>query len=150
MTKAREILPLLIIDRRFRDSVTRLDLFCALGNFSKPLETINLPKSPTFLVNFCKGVKIIIFSSEIIIDIWRFLLVTLVRDNKSCYRDKTRREWPKYFRPPVVPVTNQIKVGSMILSHANLVFRPNKCSFKYEPIPASFSFIFVLFSLQFQ
>ena len=27
------------------------------GNFLKPLATINLPKSPTFLGNFCKGVK---------------------------------------------------------------------------------------------
>ena len=30
-----------------------------------PLATINLPKSPTFLGNFCKGVKIYYFSSEI-------------------------------------------------------------------------------------
>ena len=26
-----------------------------LGNFSKPLATINFPKSSTFLGNFCKG-----------------------------------------------------------------------------------------------
>ena len=37
-----------------------------LGNFLKPLATINLPKAPTFLRNFCKGVKIYHFSSEII------------------------------------------------------------------------------------
>ena len=36
------------------------------GNFSKPLATINLPKSATFLGNFCKGVQIFNFSSEII------------------------------------------------------------------------------------
>ena len=41
-------------------SVTRL------GNFSKYLATNKLPKSPTFLGNFCNGVKKIIFSSEII------------------------------------------------------------------------------------
>ena len=29
--------------------------FCTLGNFFKPLATINLPKSLTFLGNFCKG-----------------------------------------------------------------------------------------------
>ena len=29
-----------------------------MGKFEKPLATINLPKSPTFLGNFCKGVKI--------------------------------------------------------------------------------------------
>ena len=31
-----------------------------MGNFLKPLVTINLPKSPTFLGNF-KGVKCVIF-----------------------------------------------------------------------------------------
>ena len=39
-------------------SVTRLGDFWTLGNFLKPLATINLPKSPTFFGNFCKGVKI--------------------------------------------------------------------------------------------
>ena len=34
--------------------------------FLKPLGAIKLPKSPTFLGNFCKGVKIDHFSSEII------------------------------------------------------------------------------------
>ena len=47
-------------------SVTRLGDFWTLGNFLKPLATINLPKSPTFLGIFCKGVKIYHFSSEII------------------------------------------------------------------------------------
>ena len=56
--------------------------YWTLGNFLKHLGTINLPKSPAFFVNFCKGVKIYHFSSEIIfwatfIDIWRFFLVTL-------------------------------------------------------------------------
>ena len=37
-----------------------------LGNFSKPLAAINLPKSPTFIGNFCKGVKIFNFSNEVI------------------------------------------------------------------------------------
>ena len=56
-----------------------------LGKFLKPLATINLPKSPTFLGNFCKGVKTFNFSHEIIlgifIDIWRFFLVTLILAN---------------------------------------------------------------------
>ena len=38
-----------------------------LGNYSKPLPTINLPKSPSYLGNFCKGVKIFNFSSETIL-----------------------------------------------------------------------------------
>ena len=41
--------------------------FCTLGNFLKPLATNNLPKSPTFLGNFCKGVKIYHFSRETIL-----------------------------------------------------------------------------------
>ena len=32
-------------------------IYCTLGNFLKPLPTNNLPKSPLFLSNFCKGVK---------------------------------------------------------------------------------------------
>ena len=38
-------------------------IYWTLSNFSKPLATIILPKSPTFLG---KGVKIYIFSSKII------------------------------------------------------------------------------------
>ena len=37
-----------------------------MDNFSNPLATINLPKSPIFLVKFCKGVNIYHFSSKII------------------------------------------------------------------------------------
>ena len=40
--------------------------FCTLGNHSKPMATIILPKLPTLLANFRKGAKIIHFSSEII------------------------------------------------------------------------------------
>ena len=47
-------------------SVTRLDDLLDFGNFLKPLAIINFPKSPTLLGNFCKGVKIYCFSSEII------------------------------------------------------------------------------------
>ena len=43
-----------------------LVIYWTLGNFLKHLATINLPKSPTFLGNFCKNVKIFNFSSEII------------------------------------------------------------------------------------
>ena len=47
-------------------SVTRLGDLLDFGQVLKPLVTINLPKSPTFLCNFCKGIKIYHFSSEII------------------------------------------------------------------------------------
>ena len=43
-----------------------LAIFCTFGDFLKPLATISLLKSPTVLDNFCKGVKINHFSSEII------------------------------------------------------------------------------------
>ena len=35
-------------------------IYCFLGNFLKHLATFILPKSPTLLGNFCKGVKIFI------------------------------------------------------------------------------------------
>ena len=41
-------------------------IYWTLGKFLKPLATIYLPKSPTFLGKFWKGVKIYHFSSEII------------------------------------------------------------------------------------
>ena len=47
-------------------SVTRLGDLLNFGQVFKPLTTINLPKSPTFLGNFCIGAKIFHFSSEII------------------------------------------------------------------------------------
>ena len=46
--------------------VADLAIFCTLGNFLKPLATINLPQSSAFLGNYCKSVKIIHFSSETI------------------------------------------------------------------------------------
>jgi len=59
--------------------------FIGLGQLSKPLTTIILPKSPTFLGNFCKGVKISNFSREIIFGrllqtLGDFLLVTLAEE----------------------------------------------------------------------
>ena len=45
-------------------------IFRTLGKFLKPLATYNLPKSHTFLGNFCKGVKIYHFGA-IFIDVWR-------------------------------------------------------------------------------
>ena len=41
-------------------------IYWTLGNFSKPVAAISLPKTLTFLGNFCKGVKLFNFSSEII------------------------------------------------------------------------------------
>ena len=49
----------------YLSSVTRLG---DLLDFSKPLATISLPKSPKFLGNFSNGVKIFNFSCEIILD----------------------------------------------------------------------------------
>ena len=43
-----------------------LAIYWTLGNFLKPLATINLLRSATSLGNFCEGVKICHFSSEII------------------------------------------------------------------------------------
>ena len=64
-------------------SVTRLVDLLDFVQLLKPLATINLPKSPTFLGNFCKGFKIYHFSSEIVFGqllqtFGNFYLVTLV------------------------------------------------------------------------
>ena len=52
--------------RRLWFNVTRLGDFFNFGPLLKPLATIILPKSPTFLGNFSKVVKIYHFSSKII------------------------------------------------------------------------------------
>ena len=57
-------------------------IYLTLGNFLKPLATINLSKSPTFLGNFCMCLKIYYFSSESILGnfyIWQFLSGHTVR-----------------------------------------------------------------------
>ena len=46
--------------------MTKLGDLLDVGQILKPLATINLTKSPTFLSNFSTGVKIYHFSSEII------------------------------------------------------------------------------------
>ena len=43
-------------------------IYWTMGKFLKPLAIINLSKSSPFLGNFCKGVKIYHFSSEIIFE----------------------------------------------------------------------------------
>ena len=61
-------------------SVTRLrDLLDFGGNFLKPLATISLSKSLILLGNFCKGVKIYYFPSEIILgNFYWYLAIFLV------------------------------------------------------------------------
>ena len=44
--------------------MTRLGDLLDFGQVLKPLATINLPKSPIFLDNFCKGVKIYLFLAK--------------------------------------------------------------------------------------
>ena len=58
-----------------------------MGNFSKPVATIILPKLLTFLYNCCKGFKNFHFSCEIIfwatvIDIWRLLTCHTAHDDR--------------------------------------------------------------------
>ena len=73
-------------------------IFGTLGNFLKPLATINLPKPPTFLGNFCKGVKIYLFLGKSFLgNFYRhlaiFFLVTLVAIH-YLYRNA---DYPSYF-----------------------------------------------------
>ena len=52
--------------RERESSVSRLGDLLHFGHLLKPVVTIILPKLPTFLGNFCRGVEIFHFSSEII------------------------------------------------------------------------------------
>ena len=57
-------------------------IYCTLGNFSKLVATISLPKLHTLLGNFCKGIKIVHLSSgimfgQLLYTFGEFLLVTL-------------------------------------------------------------------------
>ena len=59
-------------------------IYWTLGNNSKPVATLILPKLPTLLGNFCKVAKIYHFSSEIIFGqllqtFGDFYLVTLLK-----------------------------------------------------------------------
>ena len=64
-------------------------IYWTFGKLLKSLATINFPKSPKFLGNSCKGVKINHFSSELIFgnfkDVWQFVLVTLSPSLDSQY-----------------------------------------------------------------
>ena len=96
-------------DLVYNCSVTRLGNFYTLSNFLKHVAKIILFESPTFLGNFCKGVKIFHFSSEIIFGhllqtFGNFLLVTLFisyyerRDNENsrkCSLALRRWEWKR-------------------------------------------------------
>ena len=76
-----------------------LAIYWILGNFLKPLATINWPKSSTFLGNFCKDVKIYHFCSEIIFGqllktFGNFFLVTLpVTQKYGAYYQNTHTNW---------------------------------------------------------
>ena len=50
-------------------------IYWTLGNFLKPLAIINLPKSPTFLGNFCKGVKIFFLMKSYLGNFYRHLAI---------------------------------------------------------------------------
>ena len=50
-------------------------IYWTLGNFLKPLATINLPKFPTFLGNFCKGVKIFFLMISLLGNFYKHLAI---------------------------------------------------------------------------
>ena len=63
-------------------------IYWTLGKFSKPLATINLSKSLTFLVNFCKVVKIYNFS----------LLGNLNRHLAFCFWSHCSLHWHSFLK----------------------------------------------------
>ena len=76
-------------------SVTRFGVLLNFGQLFKAFATINFTKSPTFLGNFCKGVKIYHFSSENIFGtllktFGNFFLITLLKI--SCLIENMTKE----------------------------------------------------------
>ena len=63
-------------------------IYWTLGNFLKPLATINLPKSLSFLANFCKGVKIYHFSKG---NFYRHLVIFSGHTDQGQRRDIIRK-----------------------------------------------------------
>ena len=97
-------------------SVTRLGDFLDFGQLYKAFGKINLPKSPTFLGIFCKGVKIYHFSSEInfgqlLLTFGDFLLVTLIM---SITHDKQENFDSTY-------ISHEIKVKPTVLCYSLLL-----------------------------
>ena len=82
--------------------MTRLGNLLDFGHFLKTLATINLPKSPTFLGNFCKCVKIIIFQvKSFLSNVYRNLGIFFwshwtcsVQISLSGWAKKRAKNWP--------------------------------------------------------
>ena len=98
-------------------------IYCTLGHFLNPLAAINLPKSTTLLDNFCKGVQIYHFSSEIIFgqlfDIWRFFSGNTegerrmkVANNKS----RLNQKWLPFCNDRATLINNLYNATSSLLA----------------------------------
>ena len=61
-------------------------IYWTLGNFSKPVATISLPKSPTFLGNFGKDVKIFSFLVKSLLGNFYRHLATFYRSHLTCHK----------------------------------------------------------------
>ena len=102
--------------RKIATSVTRL------GNFLKPLATINFPKSPTFFVNFCKGVKIyhILVKSFLatFMDIWQ-----LFSGHTDCNEDNIwlQNKFVTKFWPTSVSFNNTIRSEKTVMTPFSLL-----------------------------
>ena len=80
-----------------------LAIFCFLGKHAKPVATIILPKSPSLLGNFCKGVKFFhflvkSFLGQLVIEIGRFFLFIVLPTYTvtSWVKGTFTHEWRKF------------------------------------------------------
>ena len=103
-------------------------IYCTLDNHSKPVATIILPKLFTLLGNFCKGVKIIHFSSD------------------NFYRHLTIFIWSHWIPPPLCapkadwPISRYCPFTEYLLKCS----RAECKQMSSTPTFASFSFLFTL------
>ena len=95
-----------------------MTFYWTLSHFLKPVATINLPKSLTFVVNFFKGVKICHFSSEIIFGqhlqtFVRFFLVTLLTSyDFKIAKGRQVGSWSCLHTNPAQVTWNTVRAGS--------------------------------------
>ena len=92
-------------------------IYWNLGNFLKPLETINLPKSPTFCGNFCKGVKIYHFSKKSFCGNFNRHLAIFSGHTVCLPLSLSPSRSLSYYRPPMYRQSSSVKSDSRRVTH---------------------------------
>ena len=120
-------------------------IYWTLGNFSKSVATINLPKSPTFLGNFCKCVKIFHYSSEIIFgQFYRHLATFYWSHCCCCWKESppSKLMWQKWSRRRF-SLSNNVWKGAFSRGHSMFTM-PATFHTLFAPLLLSLSFLLLV------